>query len=336
MSETSSGRARQQDPRSDRPAGRPADGRERDGRTTGKGRRAAHAGARYRRALRRESPTVVGMLLTDDDFAAMTRYASFPFRDYGRYLHHLDGVLRSLAAQGLHVAVTLFDPDGYADYCAVTRRPPDDPATRALYITEVTTARTAVQYTRQSLPELRDELARAADRRTTWERATDLLMDAGTCPTCGLDLVHCAFDRAAHALLRVLDAVGSGTHHVVCSLPTGDGPPLVAATLVDTGDDGDIHLAEADGLVLCTVMAAENAVPATGGLAVRTTDADGTDTVRLWSLRDGEPHPLTEAEVFDAYCTDAGTGEPVPPEPGVLHRAGLPLPPPPPHGAPAG
>src|SRR5690348_8472037 len=73
-----------------------------------------------RRALRAETPTVLGLIVDDGDFTAMTGYPSFPFTDYGRYLHHVDALLRSLHARGTHVAVTRFDPGAYADYCAGT------------------------------------------------------------------------------------------------------------------------------------------------------------------------------------------------------------------------
>ncbi len=49
------------------------------------------------------------------------------------------------------------------------------------------------------------------------------------------------------------------------------------------------------------------------------------EEVRGWRLRAGRAQPLTAAEVFDAYCTDPVTGEPVAPEPGVEYRAGTPL-----------
>jgi hypothetical protein len=282
--------------------------------------------ARYRRALRREAPTVIGMLLDDHDFTVMTRYRSFPYDDYGRYLHHLDGLLRSLHAEGTHTAVTLFDPEGYAAYCDSTRQPPDTPASRVRYVAEATITGAAVRYTRQPLAVLRVELAREADRRATWERATDELMDAGPCPECGQDLAHCAFDTASDTLLRIVEAVGDGIHHVVCSLPTDDGPPLLAAVHIAIDPDGEMHLTEADALVICTVMAVAAVTARVGGLVVRTTDTDGRDTVRGWELRDGEPRPLSEAAVFDAYCTDVATGDPVPPEPGVRYAAGLPLP----------
>ncbi|SCE27988.1 hypothetical protein GA0115240_14803 [Streptomyces sp. DvalAA-14] len=305
-------------------------GKGRPGSTRG-GRRARSSGRdrfRYRRALRREAPVVVGLLLDDQDFALLTAHSSFPFEDYGEYLHHLNGLLRSLHAQGTHIAVGLFDPDDYDRYCDSTRRPPDSPATRAGYVAEVTAAGPAVPYTRQPMPLLRSQLAREADRRATWERATDALMDAGPCPECGQDLAHCAFDRASDTLLRIVEAVGPGAHHIVCSLPAAEGPPLLAAVQIDADPDGEMQVTEADALVVCTVMAAGTISVRPGGLVVRTTDPDGTETVRGWSLREGEPYPLSEAEVFSAYCTDPATGEPVPPEHGVVYRAGMPLPPP--------
>ncbi|BBB01787.1 hypothetical protein RVR_9358 [Actinacidiphila reveromycinica] len=290
------------------------------------GRRGAPPGrSRLRRALRREAPTVVPLLLDEHDFAAMTRYRSFPFDDYGQYLHHLDGLLRGLHAQGTHVAVTHFDPDAYDSYCRSTRRPPDTPHTRTRYAAEATTTGPTVHYARQPLAELRTALAREADRRAVWQRATDLLMDAGPCPDCGQELAHCAFDDASDTLLGLLDAVGPGTHHIVCSLPTDDGPPLPAALHAHTSPDGEPHVAETDALVLCTVMAAATVTGRTAGLVIRTLDPDG-DTVRGWELRDGTPDPLTEAAVFDAYCTDPTTGAPIPPEPGVRYAPGIPLP----------
>lgn len=298
------------------------------GKPSGKPHNRPPGRAAYRHALRREAPTVVALLLDDHDFLAMTDYRSFPFRDYGRYLHHLDGLLRSLHAQGTTIAVTLFDPDRYAHYCADTRRPPDTLATRVRYTAEVTTAGPAIPYTRQPLALLRTQLAREADRHATRDRATDLLAAAGQCPDCPEPFAHCAFDRAAHTLLRLLEAAGPGAHHFVCSLPTGDGPPLLAAALITDSGDGEIHLDDAEAMVLCTVMAAAELTPRPGGLVLRTTDDTGTDTVHGWSLHPEGPHPLTEAEVFDAYCTDPETGEALPPEPDVHYRAGFPLPPP--------
>lgn len=282
----------------------------------------------YRRALRREAPTVIGLLLDDHDFAAMTEYPGFPFRDYGLYLHHVDGLLRSLHAQGTSVAVTLFDPARYADHCADTGRPPDTSASRIHYTAAVTTMGPAVLYTRQPLALLRTQLAHEAERLATWDRAGDILTAAGQCPDCAEPLAHCAFDLASHTLLRIVEAAGPGAHHFVCSLSAADGSPLLATAQITADPDGELHLSDSEVLVLCTVMAAARASARPGGLVLRTTDGEGTDTVYGWSLHPDGPHPLTEAEVFDAYCTDHDTGDPLPPEPGVRYRAGLPLPPP--------
>lgn len=308
-------------------------------RGTGRGRSRGRKSARrklhrppgrtaYRSALRREAPIVVGLLLDDHDFAVMTEYPSFPFRDYGLYLHHLDDLLRSLHAQGTSIAVTLFDPEGYADHCADTLRPPDTPASRIHYTAAVSTTGPAVRYTRQPLALLRTQLAREAERRATWERAGDILTAAGLCPDCGEPVAHCAFDLASHTLLRIVEAAGPGAHHFVCSLHPGTGDSLLATARITSDREGELHLSDTEALVLCTVMAAARVTDRPGGLVLRTTDSEGTDTVYGWSLHPDGPHPLTEAEVFNAYCTDLDTGDPVPPEPGVRYRAGLPLPPP--------
>ncbi|WUH95109.1 hypothetical protein OG900_36435 [Streptomyces sp. NBC_00433] len=315
-------------------AGKRTGARRTDRNRTGRGKAARQSDRRppgrtaYRRAMRREAPTVVGLLLDDHDFAVMTGYPSFPFRDYGLYLHHLDGLLRSLHAQGTSVAVTLFDPERYADHCADTRRPPDTPASRIHYTAAVSTTGPAVPYTRQPLALLRVQLAHEAALRATWDRAGDILTAAGQCPDCEGPLAHCAFDLASHTLLRIVEAAGPGTHHFVCSLPAADGDPLLAAAHITADPDGDMHVSDTEALVLCTVMAAARIATRPGGLVLRTTDSEGTDTVYGWSLHPDGPHPLTEAEVFNAYCTDPDTGDPVPPEGGVRYRAGLPLPPP--------
>ncbi|MFG1810693.1 hypothetical protein [Streptomyces sp. NPDC049040] len=276
------------------------------------------------------------MLLDDHDFAAMTGYPSFPFSDYGLYLHHLDGLLRSLDAQGTTVAVTLFDPERFADHCADTRRAPDSSASRIQYTAAVSTTGPAVRYARQPLALLRTRLAEESARRATWDRAGDILIAAGQCPDCQEPVAHCAFDLASHTLLRIVEAAGPGAHHLVCSLHADDGDPLLAAVRVVADPDGEIHVSDDEALVLCTVMAAARFTARPGGLVLRTTDSEGTDTVHGWSLHPDGPHPLTEAEVFNAYCTDPGTGDPVPPEPGVRYRAGFPLPPPLPGDEPGG
>lgn len=280
-----------------------------------------------RRSLRREAPTVLGLIPDGAAFTALTEQAGLPFDDYADYLREVDRFLRRLDSDGTHVRVTLFDPDTYADYCASTRQPADAPATRARYTAEATTTGPGVRYGRQPLDDLRDELGREAARRATWEAATDLLLDAGSCALCGRELAHCAFDHASQALLRIVDALGPGRHHAVTSLPTGQGPPLTAAATIEAHPDGSVHFAEPDALVLCTVMAATTAVARAAGLAIRTTAPDGAETVRGWTLHRGEPQPLTAAQVFDAYCTDPATGDPVPPEPGLHYAAGFPVPP---------
>jgi hypothetical protein len=301
--------------------GPPASDTVRTGGPAGDGTRGARPAASARRALRREAPSTVALLADHDDFHAMRSYTTFVFDDHARYLRQAHGMLRTLASRGTYVSVVRFDPAQYAAYCADTGQDPDSADTRTHYVAEVASGGAAVPYQGQTVDRLLEQLAGATDRHATWQHATETLIASGN--------AQAAFDRATLAFTRLLESAGSGSHHLVCSVPL-DNVPLAAAVQAERDADGTVHLAETDALVLCTLLAAAIATGGPGGLVLRT--GDGTpaapDHVRGWTLRDGWPHPLTEAQVFDAYCTDAGTGDPVPPEPGVTYCAGTDLPPP--------
>lgn len=298
--------------------------------TTRAARRTTKTG---RHTLRREAPTTVAVVTDPAGFAAMRGYRSFSFDDHPTYLRQIEGLLRSLTARGIHVRVGPFDPAEYAEYCADTGHDPDSSRSRTRYAADVTTAGPTVAYTGQPLELLVTELAHEAGRQATWERASGILAGAGDCAGCGDDLARTSFDRASEALMRLLEAAGAGHHHLVCSVSAEDGT-LLAAMHARRDEKGMIHLAESEALVCCTVLAAGIAKDSPGGVVLRSGTGTGQpspdrpDEVRGWTLRDGWLRPLTEAQVFNAYCTDAESGDPVPPEPGVVHRPGFDLPPP--------
>ncbi|WP_435880503.1 hypothetical protein [Streptomyces nondiastaticus] len=278
-----------------------------------------------RRRLRSEVPSTVAVLAGADDFAAMRGYASFAFDDHATYMRQMEGLLREFAARGTHTSVALFDPAGYEEFCTESRLDPDSPASRTRYTAEVAAAGAKVTYEGQPLARLLPRLVAEAEQQATWEHASALLT-RGDCDSCGEDIGRAAFARATALLRRIIEAAGPGTHHLVCSVPAEGPAPLVAALHTETRDDGLLHLGEAAALLFCTVLAAGIATDRPGGVVLRSTLPGRRDTVRGWNLKDGgRLHPLTEAEVFAAYCTDTRTGEPVPPEPGVDYRAGLPL-----------
>ncbi|MFD7667416.1 hypothetical protein [Streptomyces sp. NPDC059788] len=282
-----------------------------------------------RRMLRREVPSTAAVLADAQDFAAMRRYRTFPFDDHTAYLQQMETLLRSLTAQGIHTTVALFDPVAYETFCTDTDLDPDRPDSRSRYTAEVACTGATLPYMGEALTRLLPVLIDEAERQATWDRATALLARTGACPDCGEDLARSAFARASRAVTGLLDTLGDGTHHLVCSVPAS-GAPLLAVLHADSRDDGRLELSEAATLVFCTVLAAGIALRSPGGIVSRTDRAPGRDTVRGWVLRDAWLRPLSAAEVFTAYCTDAGTGEPVPPEPGVDHEPGLEIPDPPP------
>ncbi|MEU3752826.1 hypothetical protein AB0H17_08650 [Streptomyces olivoreticuli] len=289
-------------------------------------RNGGNRGPATRRALRREVPSTVAVLADEEDFAAMRRYGSFMFDDHATYLRQMEGLLRSLASQGTHTSVALFDPVGYEEFCADSHLDPDTPASRTRYTAEVAATGTRVTYEGQPIRRLLPQLVNEAEQQATWEYASSLLTRGGDCASCGEDIGRASFARATQALRQLIEAVGPGTHHLVCSVPAEGATPLVAVLHAEHGDGGELHLGEAAALVFCTVLAAGIATDRPGGVVLRTAAPGRHDTVRGWSLRDGWLRPLSEAEVFAAYCTDARTGEPVPPEPGIDYRAGLRLP----------
>ncbi|WP_432096718.1 hypothetical protein [Streptomyces sp. bgisy100] len=284
-----------------------------------------------RHTLRREVPGTVALLADPGDFAAMRRYPGFAFADHPTYLREMEALLRELAAEGLHTSVALFDPEEYEGFCAEAGLDPARPDSRVRY-TAMASGGATVPYRGQPVDRLVPEVVAEAERHATFTWATALLAAADGCAHCDRGAGRAAYARASRAVTGLLEAVGPGDHHLVCSVPA-DGASLIAVCQAECEEEGRVRVLESEALILCTVLAAGIATGSRGGIVVRSSapaprDAPGRDVVRGWALRDGWPRPLTEAEVFAAYCTDADTGEPVPPEHGVEYRPGIPLPPP--------
>ncbi|MFC7307564.1 hypothetical protein ACFQVC_25470 [Streptomyces monticola] len=269
-----------------------------------------------RRILRREVAGTIGLLADAEDFAAMRRYRTFTFSDHATYLREVERLLRTFASEGKHTTLALFDPEEYADYCTATGLDPDTSDGRSRFTAELAAAGPTVAYDGRPLDDLVPDLVDEALRRSTVEYAEELLAGIGRCADCGEDIGGSAFTRAALLLTRILDTAQPGVHHVVCSVST-DTEPLLAALHAERTADGLIHLDETDALEFTTVLAAGIATSSPGGVVLRTSVPDTQDRVCGWRLTADRLIPLTEAEVFDAYCTDSWSGDPVPPEPGV-------------------
>jgi hypothetical protein len=287
--------------------GRPA------GRTTAKS---------LRSALRREAPSTVGILADEEDFAAMRAYGSFAFDDHAGYLRHTGIVLKQLASREHHTEVGLFDPADYAWQCAESGSDPDSPAQRARYTAGIAASSGAVvPYTGEPLAVLLPLLVDTAVRRATYEYAVAILDGLGSCAHCDEDIGRAALDHASGLLWRLLERAGPGVHQLVCSTPAGD-EPLVGVLRAEQ-PDGSTLLETERATEFSTVLAVAVALKTPAGLVMRTV-ADGVpDRLHGWRLSRGRLVPLSAAEVFNAYCTDAETGEPIGPEPGVDHRAGF-------------
>ncbi|MFH8451773.1 hypothetical protein ACH4CD_21365 [Streptomyces fungicidicus] len=268
-----------------------------------------------RRVLRREVAGTIGLLADEHDFRAMRRYDSFSFDDHTTYLQHMEALLRTRALQGSHTTVALFDPEDYAEYCAAKGIDPDSHTSRTRFTAELAATGPAVPYDGRPLTDLLPTLVDEAVRRATWEYAATLLTRLGACAVCGEDLGRAAFTRASHLLVRILDTAPPGERHLVCSV---SGPPETLVAVLHADDDaGRMELDENEALEFTTVLAVGLATGSPGGLVMRTTRPGSPDRVHGWRLRAHGLEALTAGEVFDAYCTDAETGELIPPESNV-------------------
>ncbi|MCX4910393.1 hypothetical protein [Streptomyces sp. NBC_00878] len=274
-----------------------------------------------RRVLRREIAGTIGLLTDEQDFTAMRRrYRTFAFDDHTSYLQQVEALLRTLASQGGHTTVALFDPEEYAEFCAEHGLEPDTPSSRTRFTAELASTGATVPYEGQPLDHLVPHLIDEAVRQATWEYATTLLSRIGTCASCGEDIGRASFVRASGLLVRILDASGPGERHLVCSVST-EPETLVAVLRADDDQHGKPCLDEAEALEFTTVLALGIATQSAGGLVMRTSTSDTTDRVYGWRLRGEGLEPLTAGEVFDAYCTDVESGDLVSPESGVDYCA---------------
>ncbi|WP_327394852.1 hypothetical protein [Streptomyces phaeochromogenes] len=274
-----------------------------------------------RRVLRREIAGTIGLLTDEQDFTAMRRrYRTFTFDSHASYLQQVESLLRTLASQGGHTTVALFDPEEYAEFCAEHGLEPDTPSSRTRFTAELAATGATVPYEGQPLDHLVPNLIDEAVRQATWEYATTLLSRIGTCASCGEDIGRVAFVRASELLVRILDASGPGERHLVCSVST-EPETLVAVLRADDDQNGTPHLDEAEALEFTTVLALGIATQSPGGLVMRAGTPDSTDRVYGWRLRGEGLEPLTAGEVFDAYCTDVESGDLVSPESGVDYCA---------------
>lgn len=275
---------------------------------------------------RAEVVSTIALLANEHDFTAMRQYPSFPFTDHARYRKHIQDLLHILAAESGQTTVTLFDPEDYAEFCINTGIEPDDAPSRAHYAAEHAAAGPRIAYTGQSLNDLIQQLTYIGIRDAAHEHAIMLLDNASACPCCGQDLAEMAVTKASSLLLRLLDAAGPGTHNLSCSVPGSDEQLLAGFRTTNDRAEGTTNSTDKD-IYLRAVLAAGILLGTSGGLVLRTTTQDAPDRVHGWRLSHGDLHPLSEAEVFNAYWTDHRTGQPIGPNLNVEYRAGFPLPP---------
>lgn len=136
---------------------------------------------------------------------------------------------------------------------------------------------------------------------------------------CGLEPIVAAaalLDVVADALLSDLRNGRYARARLIAGCP---GRHATTSIIID---DGIVRTdPEEMRQVLSTVV---DGLTSAGALILRTRvpGSDGDHTrARGWALRGGRWVGTAEAELFDAFCTDPDTGDPIPPEPGLNYVA---------------
>ncbi|MEN3583810.1 hypothetical protein AAH978_06605 [Streptomyces sp. ZYX-F-203] len=268
-----------------------------------------------RQVLHREIAGTMGLLADEHDFHAMRYYRSFTFRDHAAYLRHVEAVLRARADRGGHTTIALFDPVAYAGFCATVGIDADTAAGRSRFTAVLAARGTTVAYDGRPLVDLLPSLLDAAVRRATREHTATILAAIGPCALCGEDIGRAALARAGELLARVLDTAPDDHLHLVCAV-SGVHERLSAILRVGPARRRDRLPDHAAVPEFTGVLAVGLAARAPGGLILR---AGVPGRVYGWRLREHGLVALTAGEVFDAYCLDPRTGEPISPEPGVRY-----------------
>ncbi|HBF78537.1 MAG TPA: hypothetical protein DD420_00950, partial [Streptomyces sp.] len=122
----------------------------------------------------------------------------------------------------------------------------------------------------------------------------------------------CEDDRAIDLLFSVLDVLDDGVHVLTALAVTPDGPMTAMAMVENRPGVSEMDVDEANRMVRVLSMTADQGV---GGLVVRSRKGVRARRVLGWRISGLTAAPVSSAELFDVYCTDPSTGEPMPPEP---------------------
>ncbi|MFB7649345.1 hypothetical protein ACFC0S_16195 [Streptomyces sp. NPDC056084] len=171
-------------------------------------------------------------------------------------------------------------------------------------------SRTARDYAETALLEHR--IFGTLDDDHTTNAAATLLNATGTCPCCGNNVGWASVTVADRILAALGEDLPGHRHYLAVSFEHAD--HVQPAGLQLDRIDGALTADAADTVRFLLALAAA-VCQDRGGLMARSSLVDADDQVRGWRIGGGVATPLDRAEVFNAYCTDATTGEPIPPSP---------------------
>lgn len=143
---------------------------------------------------------------------------------------------------------------------------------------------------------------------------------AATCQPV-LDAINGAAEVASDAFASWVERAGAtpaSLSYVVATDPGGEERAQGRVRIEGVDEEGLYYASPTSNLVVSGVFA--QGVTLSAGLVLRYEHEEGA-TIYGWRLGPEGLVAMSEAEIFDASCIDAATGEPMPPEEGVTYAS---------------
>jgi hypothetical protein len=252
------------------------------------------------------------ILLTRRAFdAAQARYTSVQPTDYQQYTDEQADLYEDVVDMYDEVRLVPLAHDGFDEF---------ESWAVASGIDDFDTREARVRYAMCLAEDVEPWEGTYQDALTVAEAAEELelVLEPDGDPGAVLDVLSELYDELTDLMLLAPAA------KITAVAPRLDGPVLVTQVATKlTGTQLLVPAGELEALNAVLLVA----VATSGSVTVRTSSGTLADNpgptdqveVRAYHLADGACYQLDEAELFAAYCTDALTGEPLPPEHGVIY-----------------
>lgn len=281
----------------------------------------------------RDEPVTVTVLVDECDFAALYGFSWPDPGAFASYLDTLEQHVTRLHRDGARVRLVPFAPEEYEEYCAERGLPSRSAASQTEWAGVLARRRTGLVYTGEPFGTLLDQLWHCRVNALFAALVEAIVWEAAARAGEPEAQREAAFRRALRTVGAVLRRAGSDVLRLSCAARTPEGVLSDSVWLTRPGEVSRLLSGHGPTGVLLDLLSTCHLPDGEGVLLLRSRSSRihpllghaGT-VVRGWRVRADVVEPLSAAEVFASCCTDGESGQLIPPELGVEHDAGFPLP----------